>query len=115
MNVSLKTSFRLIAKTVVKVPEPQVRKQCGPLSRSLLPAARPGPAVSPIVLVIEEQPERVFLFRFDAGGRCVGDSWHLTIDGARQQAIAEFNDLLLDWEPIPAEIEDPVSFGLRQD
>ncbi len=108
----LTTSFRLIAKTAVKTPDPLVRRQCGPLAQSLVRPPVPPPTESPIFLVIEEKPERVFLFRFDASGHCFGDSWHLTIDGARQQAIAEFNDLLLDWEPLPAEVEDPISFGL---
>jgi len=65
-----------------------------------------------MILVIEEKSDWVLLIRLTTDGRSVENSWHRTVDGAKQQAIFEFNDSLLDWELVPAEVEDTVSFGL---
>jgi len=105
---------RMTAKTAVKTAAPKSKPKCG----------WPYPAVNndgqsqvlerPIVLVIEEKPDRVFLARFTQEGQLVSDSWHMSIDGAKQHASWEFNDPLLDWEFVPADVEDVVSFGLKR-
>ncbi len=70
---------------------------------------------SPVLLVIEQDPEGVFLFRFTADRRCVGDTWHKSADAAKDQAAFEFDDLLTQWKEVPAEVTDPVAFGLAAD
>jgi hypothetical protein len=55
----------------------------------------------------------VFLFRFTADGQVVGDTWHMTLEEAQQQAQFEFGDLLSDWRSVPADVEDLVAFGLK--
>jgi hypothetical protein len=63
-----------------------------------------------LFLTIEQQPDGVFLYRFDAQGECVGDIWHANIDDAEQQASYEFGDLVQAWADVPPEAEDVVAF-----
>ena len=67
------------------------------------------------LLVIEHKPDGVFLYRFTADRRCVGDTWHETLDAAKQQAAFEFDHLLSDWKEVPGDLVDAVSFGLAED
>jgi len=62
-----------------------------------------GPA---LFLVIEEEPGGVFLYRFDAKGGCVSDTWHMTIDDAKGQAEYEFPGVALNWEEMPQSAGD---------
>ena len=70
------------------------------------------PMESPALLVIEQKPDGAFLFRFMADRCCVGDTWHESVDAARQQAVFEFDDRLATWILVPDEVDDPISFGL---
>jgi hypothetical protein len=65
-------------------------------------------------LVIEENQDGAFLYRYDAKGDCVGDTWHLNTDDAKHQATYEYEDLVQDWQNIPSEVEDAVLFGLAR-
>lgn len=47
----------------------------------------------------------VMLYRFDAAGECVGDTWHQNIDDAKDQAGFEYESLLQEWEEIPPGID----------
>ena len=73
------------------------------------------PMESPGLLVIEQKPDGVFLFRFMADRRCVGDTWHESVDAAKRQAAFEFDDLLTAWRLVPDEVDDPILFGLAAD
>jgi len=70
---------------------------------------------APVLIVIEEKPDGVFLFRFSTDGQVVGDTWHMTVEEAKHQAQFEFGDLLSDWKSVPADVEDVVSFGLKHE
>jgi len=105
-------TFRLTATTSIKVPEPRAKQRCGWQNQALNQVGRFRYSVLPLVLIIEEKPELVCLLRFTTDGRCIGNTWHRTVDGARQQAGIEFNDLFLDWTLIPSDVEDVLSFAL---
>jgi hypothetical protein len=66
----------------------------------------------PAFLVLEETPDGTFLYRYDAKGQCVGDTWHLTIDAAKDQAACEYKGALGTWQDIAPEIEDAVALGI---
>jgi|ERR1043166_5039870 hypothetical protein len=66
----------------------------------------------PAFLVIEENPDGTFLYRYDVKGRCVGDTWHMNIDDAKHQAAYEYGGALGTWQNIPLEQEDAVAFGV---
>jgi hypothetical protein len=63
-------------------------------------------------IIIEEDPEGVFLFRYDSKGKCVGDTWHQTIEDAKDQAAYEYEDALGAWQTVPPELEDVVAYGV---
>ena len=68
---------------------------------------------APVLLVIEEKSEGVFLSRFTADGQEVGDTWHRSAEEAQEQARFEYGELLGDWKLVPADVDDVVSFGLN--
>jgi hypothetical protein len=102
----------MTAKTVVKFAEPDARERYGWPSQLLMPGVESRYSERPIVLVIEEKPEFVYLHRYTPEGQCIGNTWHRTVDGARQQAGVEFNDYSLDWALVPSDVDDVVSFEL---
>jgi hypothetical protein len=68
----------------------------------------------PRFLMIEEKSKGVFLFRFMADGRCVGDTWHLNVEDAKEQAEYEYKGFLTAWSDVPVEVENPIAFALKQ-
>ncbi len=73
--------------------------------RTMLPWAR--------VLLVEEKPDGIFLFRFSEDGSFAGDTWHMSIQDAKAQAEYEYSDALGEWKQVPHEIVDPVAFALN--
>ena len=67
---------------------------------------------APALVFIEEKSDGVFLFRFTANGQVVGDTWHMTVEEAKQQAHFEFPEVLSGWISVPADVENVVAFGL---
>jgi hypothetical protein len=69
----------------------------------------------PRVLIIEANSDRsVALNRFSADGTFAGDTWHATLDEAKDQASYEYEDALSTWREIPNNVTDAVSFALRE-
>jgi hypothetical protein len=67
------------------------------------------------VVVIEDDQDGVFLYRYDAQANCVGDTWHQNLDEAKGQAQFEFENILSEWVEIPLSIQgvqQVVQFGL---
>ena len=58
-------------------------------------------------VTIEEKADGVFLYRLAADGQIVGDTWHMSIEEAQQQACYEFGDLLDNWQTESKQEEDP--------
>lgn len=52
---------------------------------------------SAVSVAIEENIDGVFLFRFSADGQVVGDTWHMSVEEAKEQAIYEYGALLGEW------------------
>lgn len=65
-------------------------------------------------LVIEEHEDGIFLYRYDAEGECVGDTWHTSVDEAKQQAVYEYEDLVGEWMAVPDDAGDVVKFGVAR-
>lgn len=68
----------------------------------------------PRVLLIEERPDGVFLDRYDEHSRPGGDTWHMNLQDAQDQAEEEYDGMLTEWREVPPEIDDEqlVSFAL---
>jgi len=45
-----------------------------------------------------EQDGAFFLFRLDPNGHCIADTWHQTLDEAKQQANFEYGIEESDWK-----------------
>jgi hypothetical protein len=65
------------------------------------------------LLLIENKPDGIFLFRFDCDAQCVGDTWHPTVEDAKRQADFEFGNHLSAWRVVPAEVQDAFAFGTK--
>ncbi len=67
----------------------------------------------PLIIVVSIRPGGIFLERFDETGADAGDSWHQSIEEAKEQARQEYGESIGLWAPVPNNEEDPVAFGLR--
>ena len=65
-------------------------------------------------LVIEENQDGIFLYRYGLGGNFVGDTWHMNVDDAKHQASYEYGGSVNEWADVPPEVEDVVAFGLSR-
>lgn len=68
---------------------------------------------SSAVLIIEENNDGIFLFRYTAEGACVSDTWHTSVEEAKEQAEFEFDGHISSWKEVPLDIDDEVSFALK--
>jgi hypothetical protein len=109
--------IRLTARLNGRLTEPKVKHYVGWPPMLSEGKGRREQLDFPALLSIEEEPDGVFLFRFTEEGRLVGDTWHMTVEEAKQQARYEYGELLCAWIPIPPEVNDKdlVSFGLNSD
>jgi hypothetical protein len=67
----------------------------------------------PRVVVLQCRPDGVFLDRFTESGDDAGDTWHQSVDEAKQQAVHEYGGNLGSWTEVPAAEADPLAFALR--
>ena len=69
-------------------------------------------------LVLVENPDGFFIYRFNDAGQCVGDTWHPTSLDAQQQATYEFGESLGEWIAIPMDVGADIlqlrDFGLQK-
>lgn len=65
-----------------------------------------GTLAWPRIALIIERPDGVFLERFTDQGALVGDTWHMTVENAKEQAAKEYGGLLGSWHRVPIEVED---------
>lgn len=68
----------------------------------------------PQVLLIEQKDGGFLLFRIAKKGAYAGDTWHQSLEEAKQQAEFEYGELLGEWEAVPENVEDVIQFSLKQ-
>ena len=66
-----------------------------------------------VVLLIADEDPGAMLFRYSAFGEVGGDTWHLSVDDAREQAAEEYGDALGAWIDVPDDITDSHFFAVR--
>lgn len=86
------------------------------------PAAAPGadsldvakmlPPADVLLLVAGADPDAM-IFRYTAFGELGGDSWHLSVADAKEQADAEYGEALMPWEPVPDEVTDAHAYAIN--
>jgi hypothetical protein len=68
----------------------------------------------PVAVIVEEKPTRsAILYRQDARSKCVGDTWHQTVEAAKAQAAREYEGCLGPWIEVPDDEADIVAFAKR--
>jgi hypothetical protein len=59
-----------------------------------------------VLVILDQSPSGTFLFRYDATGDFVGDTWHANVEDARAQAAFEYDSDLAPWMAVPADQRD---------
>ena len=103
---------RLVALVATTDLHPESRHKIG-FPREI-GGSKPERMPWPRALVIEEQADGVTLDRYALDGSPAGDTWHMSIEEAKEQAQDEYDGLLSDWRSVPAEIgrEGLLAFAL---
>ena len=65
------------------------------------------------VLVIEQKPDGIFLYRYAPDGTFAGDTWHQSVEEALEQADYEYGHLVARWQEVPAEVADAAAFAMQ--
>ena len=78
-----------------------------------LDPAKMLPLADVVVLMGDGDGEGAMLFRYTAHNEAGGDSWHPTIESAQEQAVEEYGDALIGWEPVPDDQEDAHLFAVK--
>jgi hypothetical protein len=64
------------------------------------------------VVILEEHSEGVFLDRYSESGAFAGDTWHQTVELAKEQARFEFDVEPAGWETVPDDV-DIVAYAMQ--
>jgi hypothetical protein len=69
--------------------------------------------VADVVLVVPDADGGAMLFRYTAHGEFGGDTWHGTVEEAREQAAFEYDEALEPWIEVPTDIGDAHAFAIQ--
>lgn len=80
---------------VVKASGATIHQQAKLVKHTVVPGA---PFAVPTSVEIDEpRSGGFFVYRYDATGRCIADTWHATLAEAKEQARFEFEIEAADW------------------
>jgi hypothetical protein len=66
-----------------------------------------------VILLIADTDPGAMLFRYTAHGEFAGDTWHPSVDDAREHAIYDYSDALGEWVDVPAGVDDAHGYAVR--
>ena len=66
-----------------------------------------------VLLLIADADPGAMVFRYTAHGEFGGDTWHASVDDAREQAIYEYSDALDGWVDVPDEVADAHAYAVQ--
>lgn len=66
-----------------------------------------------VILLIAGPDPGAMLFRYTAEGELGGDTWHPSLDSAREQVEYEYEDALGDWVHVPAAVDDAHAYAVQ--
>lgn len=74
-----------------------------------------APMPWPCVVLIHRNGSGIFLDRYTRDGQPAGDTWHTSLQEAKEQAAEEYNGMLGRWVEVPNDIPDDlvVAFALE--
>ncbi len=70
------------------------------------------PAAAALVLV--QRSNGWFLYRYAEDGTFVGDTWDMTVEGSKEQALFEYGNALTKWHELDLPEEELLEFVLSQ-
>jgi hypothetical protein len=101
--MSDRTRTRLLA--LINANDAEARGGAVPTGIDAIDTARLLPAADVLLLVADGDPDAM-IFRYTAFGELGGDSWHLSVADAKEQAGEEYGEALMEWEAVPEEVTD---------
>ncbi len=66
-----------------------------------------------VILLIADVDPGAMLFRYTAHGEFGGDTWHTSVDDAREHAIYDYSDALGEWVDVPEDVQDAHAYAIR--
>jgi hypothetical protein len=66
-----------------------------------------------VILLIAGPDPGAMLFRYTAHGEFGGDTWHPSLESAREQVDYEYEDSVGEWIHVPPDIEDPHAWAVQ--
>lgn len=66
-----------------------------------------------VILLIGDAKDGAMLFRYTSHGELCGDTPHVSITEAVQEAGLEYGEALLDWIDVPPDVEDAHAFAVQ--
>lgn len=79
------------------------------------PGTEPIPMPRPDVLLLEaDEFGHAMLYRYTSSGEFGGDTWHETVEMAKDAAAHEYGESIVGaWEPVPESESDAHEFAIR--
>jgi hypothetical protein len=72
------------------------------------------PTADVILLVAgDDSDPGAMLFRYTVAGEFSGDTWHPSLDSAREQVAYEYEDAIGEWVHVPADVDDAHAYVVR--
>src|SRR5947209_16655200 len=97
---------RFIAKLSDAASELPTRQYLGfpPELTGGLDQRTPMPPAS--ILIVDQQPDGIFLLRYSSRGEFAGDTWHEDFEEAKSQAEFEYPGCVSEWESVVGDVTD---------
>ena len=66
-----------------------------------------------VILLIAGSDPGAMLFRYTVAGEFGGDTWHPTLENAREQVDYEYEDSVGEWVHVPPDVDDAHAYAIR--
>src|SRR5215212_5418592 len=67
--------------------------------------------VADVLLLVSDDGETAMVSRYTAHGDFGGDTFHMTVAAAKAETKAEYDEALMPWEEVPADIADAHAYA----
>ena len=66
-----------------------------------------------VILLVANDDSGAMLFRYTAHGDLAGDTWHDSVEDAREHAIYDYSDALGEWIDVPEVVDDAHAYAVQ--
>jgi hypothetical protein len=71
------------------------------------------PPAPDVVLLVGDGDGTAMLFRYTVHGEFAGDTWHPSVDAAREHAIYDYSDALDGWIDVPNDVQNAHAYAIH--